>query len=78
MARGKSNGVMYQNPFNETDGGNPDVPDVNGDKLYYTYDEAMAMQLQGQDLQSTPNTRASEGMMGGPSVGEVNPAGLKQ
>ena len=71
----KNGGVMYPDPMNETNPG--DAPDTNGDQLYYTYQEAMAMQLQTQDLESTPNTRASEGMLGGPAAGEPNPVGLK-
>ncbi len=75
MARGDSKGVMYPNPFNETNPG--EMPDVNGDSLYYTYAECQAMQMKEESFQSTPNTRASEGMLGGPSAGETNPVPLK-
>lgn len=76
MARGKtSKGVMWDNVLNETGGG--DAPDVSGGDLYYTYEEAMAMQLKTEDMESTPNSRAGEGILGGPASGETNPANLR-
>ena len=75
MAKKGNGGLVFDDVFNETGGG--EEPDINGDKLYYTYEEAMAVQLKAGDLQSTPNTRASEGMQGGPASGEENPVPLK-
>jgi hypothetical protein len=70
----KNGGIMYDNVFNQTGGG--EAPDVNGDRLYYTYEECMAMQLKTADMGSTPNSRGSSGIMGGPAKGEPNPADL--
>lgn len=71
----KSGGVMYPNPFNETNPG--DAPDTDGDKLYYNWDEVMAMHLQEGDCSGTPNTESASGILGGPAPGEENPVGLR-
>ncbi len=75
MATKKSGGVMYPNPFNETNPG--DAPDTDGDKLYYNWDEVMSMHLSEGDSSSTPNSKSTEGVQGGPASGEPNPVGLK-
>lgn len=69
MARGKSGGLMYPNPLNETTGG--DAPDTND--LYFDLNEVIAVHLQTGDLDSTPNSRGSEDMLGGPAPGEPSP-----
>lgn len=69
MARGKSSGLMYPNPLNETTGG--DGPDTND--LYFDLNEVIAVHLQTGDMESTPNSRASDDLMGGTAPGEPTP-----
>lgn len=74
----KSSGIIHQNPFNEVNSTDPNKPDSMGDDLYFGgYDEVIKMQAQESgDMVSTPNSDASHDIMGGPTVGEVNPAGM--
>jgi hypothetical protein len=74
----KGNGLVHTNVFNETGSGGPESPDINGEKLYYSYSEVMAVHLkESGNMTSTPNSEANSDMYGGPTKGEANPAGMK-
>lgn len=77
MAKGSS-GTIHTNPFNEVNNTDPNKPDSMGDDLYFQgWDEIMKMHLaETGDLVSSPNSDASHDIMGGPTTGEPNPAGM--
>jgi len=79
MADKKNGGVMYNNPYNGTNGGpGPEDPDISGGGIYHSYDEVLSMSLsqEGASLLESPNVRSGHGIFGGPAAGEPNPYGF--
>ena len=76
----KNGGILYPDPYNEVSNKDPNSPDVTGDGLYFGgWDEVMKMHLQETgDMVSTPNSESGGDMLGGPTPGEPNPAGMAQ
>lgn len=70
----KDKGYIFPDPYNETNSG--DEPDLSGAGLYVSYGEVIDAHLSqvSADLDSTPNSRSGDQVMGGPAPGEINPA----
>jgi hypothetical protein len=73
--KGKSNGMHYPNPFNETEGG-PETADMTGDAIYFGgYPEVLGKHLSEESMVSTSNSESGDDILGTPTPGE--PSAMK-
>lgn len=69
--KGKSNGIYYPSPSNETGQGGPESPDMTGKDIYFGgFDEMLGKHLMEQSMVSTPNSEDSDDIYGVPTSGE--------
>lgn len=66
-------GALHPDPYREVNNTDPNVPDT--DQIYedYAHRDKWHLSQEQADLESTPNSRSGEGIMGHQTPGEPSP-----